>query len=684
MKKLGYRVPPLASTLQASVEHPEHAGHNHPEHNHAQGGGAHSSRSHEEHEHDADPNAPWFKRNPELARSLASGVLLAIGFLGEAFFGLPPFAALGFYGGAYILGGFDLARHTVPTVLRGRFDVEFLMLLGAIGAGVLNQWAEGAFLLFLFSFGHALEGFAMNSARGAIRALGKLAPKTARVKTGTGEAEVPIEALQIGQTVIVRPGERVAVDGTISAGRSALDQSPITGESVPVEKVVGESVFAGSINGDGALEVEVQKLSGDSTLARVLKMVEEAQSQKSPTQTFTDHFEHILVPSVLVVVALAAVVPPLAGWLSWQAALLRAISSVVAASPCALALATPSAVLSAIARAAQNGVLIKGGVHLENLGSLRAIAFDKTGTLTRGKPEVSDALPAPGVTEQELLCLAAAVETRSNHPLAQAVVRRAKLDQLALPEAGELRNLGGRGVQAQVGEQLVRIGNALMMQEAGIALPDSFQNALQAFGENGKPTMIVARGAQVVGVLALSDPVRDNAKLSLDQLRSLGVPHLVMLTGDNARVAANVAPFVGVTDVRADLLPEDKMGAIKSLLQQHGRVAMVGDGVNDAPALAHATVGVAMGAGAADVALETADVALLGDDLSKLPFAVALSRRAKSIIRQNLWISLGVIALLVPATLLGWTRLGIAVVFHEGSTLLVVANALRLLRFKLR
>ena len=690
VKKLGYRIPSVASTLiQKPVERDEHAGHDHGEHechDHAKGKHkAQSSDSHAGHDHgEVDPNAPWFKRNPELTRSLSSGVLLAIGFFGEQFFHLPPLVALGFYLCAYVLGGLDLARHTVPTVLRGRFDVEFLMLLGAVGAGLLHQWAEGAFLLFLFSFGHALEGFAMDSARNAIGALGKLTPKTARIKTANGEEEVPIEALQIGQTVVVRPGDRVAVDGMISAGRSAVDQSPITGESVPVEKVVGESVFAGSINGDGALEVEVKKLSSDSTIARVMEMVEEAQSQKSPTQTFTDRFEKILVPSVLVVVALAAVVPPLLGRLTWEVALLRAISTVVAASPCALALATPSAVLSAIARAAQNGVLIKGGVHLENLGSLQAIAFDKTGTLTKGKPEVSDVLPAPSVSEQELLSLAASVETRSSHPLAQAVVRRAKLDQLALAEAGELQNLQGRGVQAQVGGQLVRIGNALMMQEAGIALPDSFKTAMQTLGDGGKPTMIVALDSQVVGIMALADPIRDNAKSSLDLLRSIGVPHLVMLTGDNARVAGNVAPTVGVTEVRADLLPENKVEAIKALLAQRGQVAMVGDGVNDAPALANATVGIAMGAGGTDVALETADVALMGDDLSKLPFAVALSRQAKQIIRQNLWISLGVIALLVPSTLFGFTRLGIAVIFHEGSTLVVVANALRLLRFKLR
>lgn len=687
VKKLGYRIPSAVTPLiQKPVAHDDHANCGHEGHHHAPGAhGEETEDAHADHGHgEVDPNVSWVARNPELVRSLGAGLLLAVGFFGEEFFGLRPGVALALFLTSYALGGYDLTRHTVPTVLRGRFDVEFLMLLGAIGAGILGEWAEGAFLLFLFSFGHALEGFAMDSARNAIGALGKLTPKIARVRRGEQEIEIPVEGLQIGDTAIVRPGDRIAVDGRITAGRSAVDQSPITGESVPVEKVAGETVFAGSINGDGALEVEVTKLAGDTTMARVLEMVEEAQSQKSPTQTFTDKFEKIFVPAVLVVVVLVAVVPPLLGWLEWKVALFRAISTIVAASPCALALATPSAVLSGIARAAQNGVLIKGGVYLENLGSLQAIAFDKTGTLTKGKPEVADIIPASGISSEELLKIAAAVEIRSSHPLAQAVVRRATEQKLALLQAGELQTIKGRGAQAEVGGQLVRIGNLKMMEEAQIALSDDLKAQLQTLSESGKPTMIVARGEQVIGVLALADQIRDNTKTSLDKLREVGIPTLVMLTGDNAKVAAHIAPQAGVTEFRGDLLPENKVEAIKSLLKQHRQVAMVGDGVNDAPALANATVGIAMGAGGTDVALETADVALMGDDLSKLPFAVALSRQAKSIIRQNLWISLGVIAILVPSTLFGFARLGVAVIFHEGSTLVVVANALRLLRFRLK
>ena len=673
-------------------EHGDHAGHSHDEAS-SHEGHAHDDEGHEPHEekggheghsHAAvDPNANWFKRNPELSASLLSGLLAGAGFLGQKYLGLPTPVAIGIYILSYLAGGWDLARHTVPTVLRGKFDVEFLMLVAACGAAALGEWFEGALLLFLFSFGHALEHFAMDRARNAIEALGKLTPKIARVRREGAEVEISTEQVRVGDVAIVRPGDRVAVDGKITQGRSAIDQSPITGESVPVEKAVGEAVFAGSINGDGALEVEVTKLAKDSTMSRVIKMVEEAQSQKSPTQSFTDRFETVFVPIVLVVVVLAAVVPPLLGLLTWKVAILRALSTLVAASPCALALATPAAVLAGIGQAARNGVLIKGGVHLENLGTLQAIALDKTGTITRGKPTVSDILPV-GIEEREFLRMVASVETRSTHPLAQAVVRRAQDEKLELPPAGELQNLQGRGVQSEVEGQLIRIGNFRMFEEAGIAIPDDLAAQVRALSESGKPIMIVSRGQQVLGALALADEIRPESRAALEELRAMGVPNLIMLTGDNARVAATIAKTAGVTDFRGDLLPEDKVTALKELLAKHGQVAMVGDGVNDAPALATATVGIAMGAGGTDVALETADVALMADDMTKLPFAVGLSRQSRAIIKQNLWISLGVIAFLMPSTLFGLAGISLAVIFHEGSTLIVVANALRLLSYKPR
>jgi Cd2+/Zn2+-exporting ATPase len=526
-----------------------------------------------------------------------------------------------------------------------------------------------------------MEHFAMNRARQAIRALGSIVPKVARIRRGGSEIEVPVEELRIGDIAIVRPGERLAVDGRIQQGHSAIDQSPITGESVPVEKREGDEVFAGSINGDGALEVEVTKLAEDSTMARVIEMVEEAQTQKSPTQTFTDKFERVFVPCVLGGVVLAAVIPPLFG-MAWHTAILRALSALVAASPCALALSTPSAVLAGIGQAARHGVLIKGGVHLENLGSLRALALDKTGTITRGRPEVTDIVMANGAPEAELVRLAAAVETRSNHPLALAVVRKAGVMQLDLPAAGELRNIQGRGVESEVDGHLIRIGNLKMLEEAGIAVPGELAERAHALSETGKPIMLVARGQEVLGALALADEIRPETKAALEKLRAIGIRDLVMLTGDNARVAENIAGNAGVTDFRADLMPGDKVIALKELLHKYGQVAMIGDGVNDAPALATATVGIAMGAGGTDVALETADVALMADDLSKLPFAVGLSRRSRAIIKQNVFIALGVIALLVPSTLFGWANISLAVIFHEGSTLVVVFNALRLLGYR--
>lgn len=689
VRALGYRVEEKSSGLDGHARHThESAGPSQP--HPAHGGSCHEHHAHETaqadshagHDHGpVDPNASWFARNWELSLSLLCGLLGLSAYMG-ARLGLPGVVSTGLYVLAYLAGGYDLARHTLPTTLRGKFDVEFLMLVAAGGAAALGDWTEGTLLLFLFSLGHALEHYAMGRARDAIEALGSMTPKVARVRREGQEVEVPVAEVRLGDVAMVRPGDRLAVDGKIVQGRSSVDQSPITGESVPVERVAGEDVFAGSINGDGSLEVEVTKLAQDSTMARVIKMVEEAQTQKSPTQTFTDKFERILVPTVLVLVVLAAVGPPLLGWLTWKGAILRALSALVGASPCALALATPAAVLAAIGQAARNGVLIKGGVHLENLGRLSAIALDKTGTLTRGKPEVTDIVPEGDMTPTELLRLAASVESRSNHPLAQAVVRRAQADQLALSAAGDLENLPGRGVQSQVDGHLIRIGNLKMFEEAGLAVSSTVSAKMHELSESGKPVMLIGLGERVAGVIALADQIRPETLDSLQQLRDAGIQSLIMLTGDNERVAKTIAKAAGVTDVRADLLPENKVSAIQELLKTHGMVAMVGDGVNDAPALAHATVGIAMGAGGTDVALETADVALMADDLSKLPFAVALSRQSRRIIQQNLCLALGVIGLLVPATLLGYASIGIAVVFHEGSTLLVVFNALRLLGFR--
>jgi Cd2+/Zn2+-exporting ATPase len=624
----------------------------------------------------------WYGRHKELVWSLIAGVLLATAWAGERFAGLPSSVAIAIYVASYGFGAFDLVGHTVKSLKKGHFhfDIDLLMLLAALGAAVLGEWAEGAFLLFLFSLAHALEHFALDRARGAIRALSDLAPPRARVVKDGREIEVPVEEVKAGDVIVVRPAERIPVDGKVRSGRSAVDQAPITGESVPAEKEPGAEVYAGTINGQGALEIDTTRAAGDRTLDRVIKLVSEAQTQKAPTQQFTDRFESVFVPTVLVCDLLLIVAPPLLGFWTWQTSFYRAMSLLVAASPCALALGTPAAVLAAIAQAARKGVLIKGGAHLENLGTLRAIAFDKTGTLTVGKPEVAELAPAPGVDQNELLKVAAAVERRSQHPLAQAVVRRAEAEKLGLPEAGDLESVTARGVRSMVDGKPVEIGSLKLWE--GRDIPADVRQAVETLQAKGQSIMAVRHGNRWLGVLGISDRPRGGAKEVLERLRGMEIRPLVMLTGDNRGVGDAIGKEVGVDEVKADLLPEDKVTAIRTLISNHGQVAMIGDGVNDAPALANATVGVAMGGAGTAAALETADVALMGDDLAKLPFAVGLSRAARGVIRQNLYIALGVIVVLILATTTGYFGIGPAVFVHEGSTLVVLANALRLLVYR--
>jgi Cd2+/Zn2+-exporting ATPase len=597
--------------------------------------------------------------------------------------GLPRGAAITMYVAAYTFGGFDLVRHWFGSVRQRRltFDIDLLMLLAALGAAVLGQWVEGAFLLFLFSLAHALEHYALGRARGAIRALADLAPPTARVVREEKMLEIPVEEVAPGDVVVVRPAERIPVDGEVSSGHSAVNQAPITGESVPVEKSGGDEVFAGTVNGDGALFVTATRVAGDRTLDRVIALVEEAQTQKAPTQRFTERFERVFVPTVLAADLLLILVPPLLGLLPWSESFYRAMAMLVAASPCALALGTPSAVLAGIAQAARHGVLIKGGAHLENLGTLRAIAFDKTGTLTVGEPRVTDVIPAAGVPENELLATTAAVERHSQHPLAVAVVTYAEEKRAPRLEAADLESLTARGVRARVQGQVVEVGNLRLWEEDGQVIPEGVRQAVTTLQRAGRSTMAVRSGERWLGVLGVADRPREGVREVLRRLQQMGIGTLVMLTGDNRGVGEAIAREVGVNEVKVELLPEDKVTAVRELLREHGRVAMVGDGVNDAPALANATVGIAMGGAGTAVALETADVALMGDELAKLPFAVGLSRQARRIIRQNLYFSLGVIVLLILATTTGTVGIGPAVFLHEGSTLVVIGNALRLLGY---
>tara|TARA_B100000508_G_scaffold138542_1_gene134847 strand:+ start:3592 stop:6096 length:2505 start_codon:yes stop_codon:yes gene_type:complete len=661
---------------------------------------ADKGHDHEEGEDDKHSHGGIFGKNTELIFSIICGALLGIGFGLTYIEAVPSWVSLSLYIGAYFFGGFFTAKEAIQTVAKGGFEIDFLMLVAAIGAAILSEWAEGALLLFLFSMGHALEHFAMNKARKSIAALAELAPKTALLKRNGKTEEVGIEELSIGDIIVVKPNSKISADGVVVSGSSSVNQAPITGESVPVDKEPVDNpdkdwsqeddikdenrAFSGTINGNNTLEIKVIKVAKDSTLSRLVKLVNEAQTQKSPTQRLTDKFEKYFVPSVLVLVVLLnfaflVIDEP------FSVSFYRAMAVLVAASPCALAIATPSAVLSGVARAAKSGVLIKGGRPLEDLGVLTALAFDKTGTLTEGKPKLTEVIALGDVNEDELLKIAVAVENLSDHPLAKAVVRDGKerLNGADVLEAKDLEAVLGKGIKASLGNNKVYIGNLDLFESLDDNKPEKeIEEKVKSLESDGNTTMLIRQNDHYIGIIALMDTPRKEAKNTLEQLKKIGIKRMIMLTGDNQKVADAVAKEIGLTDAWGSLLPEEKVEAIKELKEKESKVAMVGDGVNDAPAMANSTVGIAMGAAGSDVALETADIALMADKLETLPFAIGLSRKAKGIIKQNLWVSLGIVALLIPATVFGFANIGVAVLIHEGSTLVVVFNALRLLAYK--
>jgi Cd2+/Zn2+-exporting ATPase len=620
----------------------------------------------------------------DMFAALLSGALLVGGYLCEIWQWAPREVVWSIYAICYLVAGTGVLVNSVRMALELEFDVDLLMIVAAIGAAAVGHPEEGALLLFLFALGHGLENHALGQARRAIEALGRLAPPTARRRRQGRDEVVAVESLRPGDLVMVQPGERMPADGEVVEGESGVDESPITGESLPVGKRGGSEVFAGTVNGDGALVVAVRRLASETLMARMIRLVEEAQSQRSVSQRLAERFTRVFVPIVLLFTAVIVVVPPLAGLLEWKEAFLRGMTVLVGASPCALAISTPASVLAGIGRAARSGVLIKGGLHLEQLGTVKAIAFDKTGTLTEGAPRVVAVEPLGGADREELLRLAAAVESHSPHPLAAAVLRAAEEAGIAAPPATAVQVRPGRGLEGRVDGELVRVGGLRMFDgESGPLADSEVRRAAAAVEADRRSIMIVAKGDRFLGVLGLEDRPRRGVRESLARLRSLGVSELSMLTGDNEAVAEAIAAEIGISSVRAGLLPEGKIEAVRELLAKHGQVAMVGDGVNDAPALAAATVGVAMGAKGTDAALEAADVALMGDDLSKLPFAIGLSRATRAMIRQNVFISMGVVAVLIPLGMLGVTSMAAAVILHEGSTVVVVLNALRLLRYRL-
>ncbi|MDA3936525.1 MAG: heavy metal translocating P-type ATPase [Actinomycetota bacterium] len=631
-------------------------------------------------ERDIAPKS-WWRANRTEASTAMSGALIALGLLLGQFEVLSTFA----FALAIAVGGAVVARRAVASARVHSLDMNVLMTIAVIGAAGIGEWLEGAMVVFLFSVGGLLESRSLARTRSSIRDLMDLTPALTRVIRDGNEFELPPSEVRMGDTVVVRPGGRIPLDGEVLSGSSAVDEAPITGESFPVDKVVGDAVYAGTLNTNGVLEVRVSSLSGDSTLARVIHLVEEAQAQQAPFQRMVDRFTRYYTPAVVVLAILISTIPPvltsvtamdLGGFGDW---FYRALVLLVVSCPCALVISTPVAVVSAITRATHDGVLIKGGAFLELAPQIRAIAFDKTGTLTRGCPEVADMVAISAPDSERVLEVAAALERHSGHPLAGAVMRA--VGETAVIAATDVRAIAGRGVTGTIDGKVFAVGNARFMQE-GFALSDHVESEIERLENDGRTVLVVVDidGREVLGLIGVSDAVRSNAAEIVRTLRESGVGHLVMLTGDNDRTAQAIARQVGLTEYRARLLPEDKTDAIRELKERYGRVAMVGDGINDAPALASADVGIAMGAAGADTALETADVALLGDDLRAIPAFLALGRRTVANIRQNVWVSIVVKLAVLIAAVLGFAPLWLAVFADTGVALLVILNALRLLR----
>ncbi len=600
----------------------------------------------------------------------------------------PELAAHACYAVSAVTGGWFAAKSTFAALRRFKFDVNLLMMLAAVGAAATNAVFEAAVLMFLFSLSNTLEVYTMGRTRNALKALMKLRPTRALVRRDGHECEVPAEDVRVGETVIVKPGEAFAVDGTVALGHSLVDQSTLTGESVPVEKNIGDKVFAGTLNQMGALELVTTRAAANSALARIVELVKEAQEQKSRTEEVAEWIGRYY--TIVVIVAAAAMmgfslfVFGMPFWGVPNGALYRTMTLLVVASPCALVIATPATILSAIANAARNGILFKGGRYIEALGRIRVVAFDKTGTLTRGRFEVTDVVALDGLTEDELLACAATAEKRSPHPLAQAVVRAAEARGIAFSPAEQMVNHLGKGLVATHAGTTIEVGTPELFASLGVPLPAAALARVEAFAAEAKTAMIVRRGAGW-GVIAAADQVRPTSAATVRELRRLGVRRLAVLSGDNEHTVAAIARLTGVDEQHGHLLPEDKVRVVGELEAAHGPVAMIGDGVNDAPALARASVGIAMGGIGSDAAMESADVVLMSDDLSALPYALQLAQRANAVVVQNLVIATGVMLLLVtwvfagPYLSVGMLRLPAAVSGHEGSTVVVIMNGLRLL-----
>ncbi|MFN7980239.1 MAG: heavy metal translocating P-type ATPase [Vicinamibacterales bacterium] len=587
--------------------------------------------------------------------------------------------AIASYAASIAAGAPLTARKAWLSLKQRALDINVLMLVAATGAIALGQWSEAAAVVGLFAVAQMLEAHTLERARAAVRSLIDLTPSEVLVRAGTEETRLPVDRVSIGDVIVIKPGEKLPLDGEVVEGISAVNQAPVTGESLPVDKMPGDEVYAGSINGRGAIDVRVTRLRRDTTLARIIHLVEQAQSKRAPVQSFVERFAAVYTPAVLVLALVVAVVPPVLLGAAWSQWTYRALVLLVVSCPCALVISTPVSVVAALAGAARKGVLIKGGAHLERTGQVRCVALDKTGTLTCGTPEVVDVVTVNGTSADDVVSLAASVEQRSEHPIAAAILRYAAARELPLAAGTAVSSLMGRGAEGTVDGHAILLGNHRLFEERQLCSPTLHQEVERA-SSMGRTPVLVARNAEAVGLIAVADRPRQTSRDAVDLLRQHGVEAVVMLTGDSQGTAQAVAAQVGISDVRAELMPEDKVAAIEELRKMYGSVAMVGDGINDAPALACADVGIAMGAAGSDAALETADVALMSDELLRVPYALRLSRSTLANIKMNLGISLVLKAAFVVAAVTGVATLWMAVLADTGASVLVVANALRLLR----
>ncbi|RMD83439.1 MAG: cadmium-translocating P-type ATPase [Chloroflexi bacterium] len=597
--------------------------------------------------------------------------------------GTPTAIVLAVHLATYFFGGFYAVRTIIDALRHWKIEVDLLMVLAALGAGYLGDFTEGAILLFLFSLSNVLQAYAMRRTEQAITALMQLRPGTVTVRRDGRELDLPVEAVQVGDVVVLRPGDRVPLDGVIERGSGSFDESALTGESMPVQKGPGMAVLAGTLNQTGALEVRVTKPASESTLARIITMVSEAQARKARSQSFLEYFEQRYAIGVIVAVILFILAIPALTGADFTDTFYRGMVLLTVASPCALVISVPASLLSAIAAGARRGVLFKGGVHLEELSKVRVIAFDKTGTLTFGKPTMTDLVPMNGVDEAELLAIVARAEQPSEHPIARAILQAAEERGITVAPPEEFTAVTGMGVRAMWEGVETLVGSPRLFAEAGVVVPPELSARVDELVAQGRGSVLfVRRGEQWLGLVAVMDRERPDAAQRIAELRAAGIERIVMLTGDNPQVAEAMARRLGVDEVHAGLLPADKLRIVEQLHQRYGGVAMVGDGVNDAPALAAATVGIAMGAAGTDAALETADLVLMRDDLSAITYALRLSRRTQRVVWQNIIFALAVVVVLVTTTLTVGVPLPLGVVGHEGSTIIVVLNGLRLLLFR--